>query len=131
MQNDQGISTAQKRVGEMNRLMQGYLEQGNRYIQQRNMQSGRNMQNMAKNVQAPPPPVQPRFENIQRPQNPQSIQRQNIPEAPPDRVPPDEPQKNQSGGFNADNLLIIILAAVLMRENADIRLILALLYILV
>lgn len=129
MQNDQGISTAQKRVGEMNRLMQGYLEQGNRYIQQRNMQNGRNMQNPVKNVQ--PPPVQPRFENIQRPQNPQSITRRSFPEAPPNHIPPDKPPKRQSDGFNADNLLIIVLATVLMRENADIRLILALLYILV
>lgn len=124
MQNNQGVTTAQKRVGEMNKLMQGYLEQGNRYIQQRNMQNGRNMQNMTKNVQAPPP-VQPRFENVQ------SIQRQNIPENPPNRIPSDEPLPKQSGGFNSDNLLIIALAAVLMRENADIRLILALLYILI
>lgn len=124
MQNNQGVTTAQKRVGEMNKLMQGYLEQGNRYIQQRNMQNGRNMQNITKNVQAPTP-VQPRFENVQ------SIQRQNIPENPPNRIPSDVPMQKQSGGFNADNLLIIALAAVLMRENADIRLILALLYILI
>lgn len=127
MQNNQGVSTAQKRVGEMNKLMQGYLEQGNRYIQQRNMQNGRNMQNMQninKNVQAPPP-VQPHFENVQ------SIQRQNISENPPNCIPSDEPLPKQSGGFNSDNLLIIALAAVLMRENADIRLILALLYILI
>lgn len=125
MQNNQGVTTAQKRVGEMNKLMQGYLEQGNRYIQQRNMQNGRNMQNIAKNVQAPLSSVQPRFENVQ------SIQRQNIPENPPNSIPPDVPMQKQSSGFNADNLLIIALAAVLMRENADIRLILALLYILI
>ncbi|MGN0554085.1 MAG: hypothetical protein ACI4I1_11915 [Oscillospiraceae bacterium] len=121
----QSISMAEKRVEEMNRLTQGLLEQSNRYMQQRNRQQGRPQNNMNRTTSAPPP--KPRFETVGKSQ-------QEKPIFPPKTEPPtcadQKPAPTIIGGANSDTALIIMLAAVLLKENADIKLILALLYIL-
>ncbi|MGN1136594.1 MAG: hypothetical protein ACI4SF_10290 [Oscillospiraceae bacterium] len=120
----QGISMAEKRVEEMNRLTQGLLEQSNRYMQQRSRQQNRPQNNF--NRGASPPP-KPRFETVGKPQQEKTVQ-------PPKQEPPpcEEPKPAPSAvsGINTDTALIVTLAAVLLKENADIKLILALLYIL-
>lgn len=176
---------AEKRVGEMNKLTQGLLEQSNRYLQQRdqpqpeqNRSSPQNkqfqnrpstppQQNMPQNVpnrntsmqnfmpnsqfqrqnvpfrnnsprnmqrNAPNQPQKPRFEAVgngrQRP--PQQF----VP-PPPRHEPPKPPSRepNKQGPLlpipiDSDTALIAALAAVLVKEKADTKLILALLYIL-
>ncbi len=120
----QSISMAEKRVEEMNRLTQGLLEQSNRYMQQRNKQPSR-PQNSFNRGGSPPP--KPRFETVENP-------RQSRPDLPPrPEPPPCEAVKSEPPAFsgaNSDTALIIMLAALLLKENADIKLILALLYML-
>lgn len=182
---NKSITMAEKRVGEMNKLTQGLLEQSNRYFQQRNQpQSAQNrpspqdkqfqnrptapprqnmpqnvpnrntpMQNFTPNAQlqrqnvpfrnnsprnmqmnAPNQPQKPRFEAVgnsrQRP--PQQF----VP-PPPRPEPPKPPSRepNKQGSLlpipiDSDTALIAALAAVLVKEKADTKLILALLYIL-
>lgn len=177
---NKSIAMAEKRVGEMNKLTQGLLEQSNRYFQQRDqpqelprqntplrtpppnapMQDKRqqNMQASAQNffpnngeqrrnasfqnnvpfrnnTNASDPTQKPRFEAVGN-----SRQRKPQPSAPPPRPePPKPPQippvQNQQGSLlpitlNSDTALIAALAAVLVKEKADTKLILALLYIL-
>ena len=121
----QGISMAEKRVEEMNRLTQGLLEQSNRYMQQKNNRQSRPQNNMNMNKGAPPP--KPRFEAVEK-------SRQSKPAEPPkSEQPPCEapkPAQPAISGFNSDAVLILTLAAVLLKENADMKLIIALLYIL-
>lgn len=123
----QSISMAEKRVEEMNRLTQGLLEQSNRYMQQRNNRQSRPQNNMNMNKVVPPPPPKPRFETVEKP-------RQSRPDLPPKPEPPPceavKPSPPNADGANSDTLLIVTLAALLIKENADIKLILALLYIL-
>lgn len=185
---NKSITMAEKRVGEMNKLTQGLLEQSNRYFQQRNQpQSAQNrpspqdkqfqdrpsapppqnvQQNMPQNVpnrnipmqnfmpnsqfqrqnvpfrnnsprnmqrNARNQPQKPRFEAIEnnRPSPPQQF-------APPPRPEPPKPpscEPNKQGSLlpipiDSDTALIAALAAVLVKEKADTKLILALLYIL-
>lgn len=170
------ITMAEKRVGEMNKLTQGFLEQSNRCLRQMEQtQSAQDkqfqnrtaapprqnvQQNMPQNVpnrnntvhnSMPNSQLQRRnvpFQNNGQPQKPrfESIgnarQRKPQPFAPPE--PPIEPQvqtcpQEQSSGISQtllpvkldpDTMLIAVLAAVLVREKADTKLILALLYIL-
>ena len=120
----QGISMAEKRVEEMNRLTQGLLEQSNRYMQQRNRPQNKPQSNF--NRGASPPP-KPRFETVGKSQPEKAVQ-------PPKPEPPSceepKPAPPAVSGINSDTALIVTLAAVLLKENADIKLILALLYIL-
>lgn len=181
---NKSITMAEKRVGEMNKLTQGLLEQSNRYFQQRNQpKSAQNRpspqdkqfqdrssapprQNMPQNVpnrntpmqnsmpnaqlqrqnvpfrnnpprnmqiNAPKQPQKPRFEAVgnNRPSPPQQF-------APPPRPEPPKPpsrEPNKQGSLlpipiDSDTALIAALAAVLVKEKADTKLILALLYIL-
>lgn len=181
---NKSITMAEKRVGEMNKLTQGLLEQSNRYFQQRNQpKSAQNRpsaqdkqfqdrssapprQNMPQNVpnrnipmqnsmpnaqlqrqnvpfrnnpprnmqrNAPNQPQKPRFEAVgnNRPSPPQQF-------APPPRPEPPKPpsrEPNKQGSLlpipiDSDTALIAALAAVLVKEKADTKLILALLYIL-
>lgn len=174
---NKSITMAEKRVGEMNKLTQGLLEQSNRYFQQRNQpQSAQNrpsapppqnvQQNMPQNVpnrnipmqnfmpnsqfqrqnvpfrnnsprnmqrNTPNQPQKPRFEAVgnNRPSPPQQF-------APPPRPEPPKPpsrEPNKQGSLlpipiDSDTALIAALVAVLVKEKADTKLILALLYIL-
>ncbi len=103
--NSGGISRAEQRVKEMNRMAQQYVRQGNNY-----MNSNR-------------PQVQPRFEPVPKP-NP-APEHRSVPSPPPNR----EPSRPQ---FNLDNekLLIILIMYLLIKEKADIKLIAALGYLL-
>lgn len=107
MDNKANIKAAEKRVEEMNRLTQGYLEQGNRFLRQQN------------GNRPPPKHNNPRFENVAPPVVP----------LPPKKEPSAVPTEKGTN-FLSDNALLLVLAAVLIKENADIKLILALLYIL-
>jgi|GEM_PF-2377688 len=106
MDNKANIKAAEKRVEEMNRLTQGYLEQGNRFLRQQN------------GNRPPPKNNNPRFENVAPPAA-----------SPPKKEPSAVPTEKGTN-FLSDNALLLVLAAVLIKENADIKLILALLYIL-
>lgn len=104
--NDNGISRAQQRVKEMNRMAQQYVRQGNNYMNGSNRQQ-----------------VQPRFEPALNPPP--------VPEHKPviPSPPKQEPVRKQ---FNLDNekLLIILIMYLLIKEKADIKLIAALGYLL-
>ena len=113
---DRGILQAEQRVREMNRLTRHYAEQGNRYIQ---------------SISAPPP----RFEPM-RPAEPAAAGHVSSPVSPP----PHQQQRQNTGsrsastinflGIENDKLLLIALLYLLIKENADIKLILALGYLL-
>lgn len=119
MNDKTSIAKAENRVKEMERMTRQYVEQSNRYMSR----SGQNA---------------PRFENM-RP--PAPAQQHN---APPPRVntPPPAPlprpaeEKSTSVWglqdilHDKDRLLILALMVILLKEKADIKLILALGYIL-
>ncbi len=181
---NKGITMAEKRVGEMNKLTQGLLEQSNRYLRQRNQPQSaqtrpspqdkqfqnrpsapprqntlqnvpnRNipMQNFMPNGQlqrqnvpfrnnsprtmqrnAPNQPQKPRFEAVGNGR--QSPPQQFIPPPRPEPPKPPSREPNKQGSLlpipiDSDTALIAALAAVLVKEKADTKLILALLYIL-
>lgn len=177
---NKGITMAEKRVGEMNKLTQGLLEQSNRYFQQRNqpqsMQSRPSPQNMQfqslpsapsrqnvpnqnngirnfvpngqdrqrqnvpfrNNISAPNTAQSPRFEavgngghrNPQQPVPPPRPEPTNPPRSDPHERTPNKHEPLLPISLNSDTALIAALAAVLIKENADTKLILALLYIL-
>lgn len=152
---NKSITMAEKRVGEMNRLTQGLLEQSNRYIQQRaNMQNVQERsasqntqfqssprQNMNPNMQQQNMPFRnmrngaqkPRFETVEnsRQRKPQQLSPPPRPEPPKQEPPkPQPPNELLPMPFSSDTMLIAALAALLIKENADIKLILALLYIM-
>lgn len=181
MENSSSITRAEKRVGEMNRLTQGFLEQSNRYFQQRSqpqsVQSSQPTQNMQSQSRPSAPPRQNYQQNVPNRNNAapnsQDPQRQNVPfrnnfprnmqrvpqnqpqrprfeavgnsrQRPPQQfVPPPRPEPPKPPDrepnmldsllpipINSDTAIIAALAAVLMKEKADAKLILALLYIL-
>lgn len=181
MENNSSITRAEKRVGEMNRLTQGFLEQSNRYLQQRSQPQSAQSRQPTQNMQSQSRPSAPPRQNYQQnvpnrnnaAPNSQDPQRQNVPfrnnsprnmqrvpqnqpqrprfEAvgnsrqrppqqfapPPSPEPPKPPDREPNMldsllpiPINSDTAIIAALAAVLMKEKADAKLILALLYIL-
>lgn len=124
MNDKASIAKAENRVKEMERMTKQYVEQSNRYI-------NRNGQNA------------PRFENM-RP--PSSDPRRNMPpprdntlrDPPPvcrECSPPCQTAGSSISGIqdilhDKDRLLILALMIILLKEKADIKLILALGYIL-
>lgn len=152
---NKSITMAEKRVGEMNKLTQGLLEQSNRYIQQRaNLQNGQERfasqntqfqssprQNINPNMQQQNMPSRnmqngaqkPRFETVEnsRQRKPQQFSPPPRPEPPKQEPPkPQPPNDLLPMLFSSDTMLLAALAALLIKENADIKLILALLYIM-
>ena len=116
---DHGIIQAEQRVREMNRMTRQYAEQGRRYMQ---------------NMNAPPT----RFEPMGHPQNSPSPSEAR-PEQHRDSRPANVhsngvPRTSQPGlapfGIESDKLLLMALIYLLIKENADIKLILALGYLL-
>ncbi len=132
---ENGIREAEQRVREMNRMTRQYSEQGNRYLQNiRTPQTSVNVQQSA------------RFEP--------AAQKQNVPRGQDNSVQNSAPQafsqntqRNNSNNiykqeihksgaifpdlkFDNEKLMILLLMYLLMRENADIKLILALGYLL-
>lgn len=179
---NKSITMAEKRVGEMNKLTQGLLEQSNRYLRQKNQPQNMQPQasppnaptqkmqgNMAQNAvdrnksvreaapnvqnfqrqnvspqnnvpfrnigfqnrQHNPTPPKPRFETVGN-----DRRREPQPSSPPPIPEPQAPSCQSPQGsllplsLNSDTVLIAALAAVLVKEKADTKLILALLYIL-
>ena len=108
--NDNGISRAEQRVKEMNRLAQQYVRQGNNYMNSVNRQQG-----------------QPRFEPVRKPDKP--------PEPPVRSVqqntsPPGQDAVRPQFSLDNEKLLIILIMYLLIKEKADIKLIAALGYLL-
>ena len=107
---DRGILQAEQRVREMNRMTQQYVSQGNRYMQ---------------NMNVPPP----RFEPM-----PVHNNGQNSPSPSEPRPEHREHRQNSSRpvplGIEGDKLLLMALIYLLIKENADIKLIAALGYLL-
>lgn len=156
----QGITMAEKRVGEMNKLTQGLLEQSNRYFQQKNASHQQNAARQNTSRQNPPQrqnaavgnvpfrndqaaqntAQKPRFETVGNSRRQKPQQYAPLPYQPPQNPEPPKPStlpKQPSSGesflpikLDSDTALIAALAAVLVKENADTKLILALLYIL-
>lgn len=139
---EHGLAQAEQRVREMNRVTRQYAEQGNRFMQQQMLRT-QNVQNPQNN--------QTRFERVV-PENP-SGGRQNVPKqngAPqrPSGIPasspqpaPEPPVKEREprrdpplfgSAFQFDNekLMILLILYLLIKEKADIKLILALGYLL-
>lgn len=153
---EQGLAQAEHRVREMNRVTRQYAEQGNRFLQQQMLkaQNAQNMQN-AQNVQNVQNPQnnQTRFERVVpennntyggrqntpkqncAPQRPSGIPAQNtrfVPEPPAKECEPRRDQTPFGSGFQFDNekLMILLILYLLIKEKADIKLILALGYLL-
>lgn len=149
---DDGILKAEQRVREMNRMAQQYSEQGNRYLQ--------NMKNPQNNRQTRFEPVRgqtgqgvhgsraPERQDKQR-QNSSSRSDLRRNEEPPQESPRQESITQEKAkktpaekeGYSqmigiagpsadSDGLLILIMIYLLMKEKADIKLILALAYLL-
>lgn len=155
---EHGLAQAEQRVREMNRVTRQYAEQGNRFMQQQmlrtqNSQNAQNVQNV-QNVQNPQNPQnnQTRFERVV-PENNTYGGRQNTPKqngtpqrpsgipAPAPQPAPEppakerEPRRDQTpfgSAFQFDNekLMILLILYLLIKEKADIKLILALGYLL-
>lgn len=149
---EHGLAQAEQRVREMNRVTRQYAEQGNRFMQQQ-MLKAQNAQN-APNVQNVQNPQnnQTRFERVVpenntyggrqnapkqncAPQRPSGVPAQNPPLAPDPPAKEREPRRDQmmfGSGFQFDNekLMILLILYLLIKEKADIKLILALGYLL-
>ncbi|MDE6599779.1 MAG: hypothetical protein K2K34_06840 [Oscillospiraceae bacterium] len=146
---EHGLAQAEQRVREMNRVTRQYAEQGNRFMQQQ-MPRTQNSQN-AQNVQNPQN-NQTRFERVV-PENNTYGGRQNAPKqngtpqrpsgipAPAPQPAPEPPAKEREprrdpqlfgSAFQFDNekLMILLILYLLIKEKADIKLILALGYLL-
>lgn len=152
---EHGLAQAEQRVREMNRVTRQYAEQGNRFMQQQmlrtqNTQNAQNVQNV-QNVQSPQN-NQTRFERVV-PENNTYGGRQNVPKqngapqrpsgtpAPAPQPAPEPPAKERElrrdrmpfgSAFQFDNekLMILLILYLLIKEKADIKLILALGYLL-
>lgn len=143
---EHGLAQAEQRVREMNRVTRQYAEQGNRFMQQQMLktQNAQNAQNMQNN--------QTRFERVV-PENNTYGGRQNAPKqngapqkpsgipAPAHQSAPEPPAKEREphrdpqlfgSAFQFDNekLMILLILYLLIKEKADIKLILALGYLL-
>ena len=103
--NDNGISRAERRVKEMNRMAQQYVRQGNNYIANISRQQ-----------------VQPRFEPAPKPPVPEH--------KPVTPVPPKQEAVRHQFTLDNEKLLIILIMYLLIKEKADIKLIAALGYLL-
>ncbi|MDE5991516.1 MAG: hypothetical protein K2G87_00545 [Oscillospiraceae bacterium] len=149
---EHGLAQAEQRVREMNRVTRQYAEQGNRFMQQQMLrtQNTQNAQNV-QNVQNPHN-NQTRFERVV-PENNTYGGRQNAPKqngapqrpsgtpAPAPQPAPEPPAKEREphrdpqlfgSAFQFDNekLMILLILYLLIKEKADIKLILALGYLL-
>lgn len=138
---EQGLLQAEQRVREMNRVTSRYTEQGNRFMQQ-NM---RNNQTRFEQVR-PDNNTYGRDKNsIQRQQNRQVTQ--TVQTAQPERQEPPvqsitgqnrSPERPQTASLpflsdlnlDGEKLMIILIMYLLIKEKADIKLILALGYLL-
>ncbi|MCI5904338.1 MAG: hypothetical protein MRZ61_04260 [Oscillospiraceae bacterium] len=134
------ISQAENRVKEMNRMTRQLLEQSNRAFRQ----------NTPQNMQREPPQSRPtmpysstgtRFEQMNRPMRNNTVQRPNAPPPMPQKSgnKPCEsaPAPKKGSGLDSlfsgdgDTALIVLIIVLLIKEKADMKLILALGYLLI
>ena len=131
---DRGILQAEQRVREMNRMTQHYAEQGNLYMQ--NMNS----------AHIPPPRFEPMGHPVRREQEQallEQVHNHNDADASKDENDPHKHEQHRNNdrpaamaspvnflGIENDKLLLIAIMYLLIKENADIKLILALGYLL-
>lgn len=144
-ENNNSIARAEQRVREMNTVTRRYAEQGSRYMQ--NMNADRNRTRF-ETVDVRPEEISPQ-EPRQAMRNTQNTQRGNVPQNVNKTVKSTEksgenvhkdrqqhahqpvPQSVPSGGdIDGERLLLLAVIYLLMRENADIKLILALCYLI-
>lgn len=132
--NNNSVKRAEQRVREMNTVTRRYAEQGNRYIQ-----------NMANSRQTRFETVDVRPEELSKPQKPPVCPPKGTPNTPRRNVPQGvknaekdaenvhksvPPKMQGSDGLDGERLLLLAVIYLLMRENADIKLILALCYLI-
>lgn len=133
---ENGIREAEHRVREMNRMTRQYSEQGNRYLQNiRTPQTPRqNVQRSARFEPAAQKQNVPRGQDNVTQQSAAQTISQNTERNNSNNIYKQEIHK--SGAifpdlkFDNEKLMILLLMYLLMRENADIKLILALGYLL-
>lgn len=141
---EQGLLQAEQRVREMNRVISRYTEQGNRFMQQ-NMRNNQTRFEQVRPDNNTYGTYSKDKNSIQRQQNRQITQTVQTPqplhsESPAQDVPgqnrPAERTQNASLSFLSDlnldgeKLMIILIMYLLIKEKADIKLILALGYLL-
>ncbi len=137
MPDNNTVERAEQRVREMDRVTRQFSEQGNRYMQQmisRRTQTGmQNTQNPVHNI----PQVGrngTRFEPVERkkdvPPKTEETQKSEKKNVPPNgtRNMGDRQRTNQ--GIDGEKLLLIALMYLLIAENADIKLIIAIAYLI-
>lgn len=132
--NNNSVKRAEQRVREMNTVTRRYAEQGNRY-----------MQNMANSRRTRFETVDVRPEELSKPQKPSVCPPKSAPNTTRKSVPQGvkntercaenvhksvTPNVTDSGGLDGERLLLLAVIYLLMRENADIKLILALCYLI-
>ncbi len=119
-----GFFEAENRVREMNRIQRQYLEQSNR-IFGGNMQNNSFQQSAVVNPPRFEPSVNKPSENLHQPVGNQSDNAQkdcgNVPVS---------KGKSDFMGLDGEKMLIMALIVVLLKEKADIKIILALVYLL-
>lgn len=141
------VERAEQRVREMDRVTRQFSEQGNRYMRQ--MQSVQRTQNMRNVRDAVPVPDKmdgvhniprtgrngTRFEPVERKREVPQKESAEIPKSAEKAVhqsgtPKPLKQNLQNQGIDGEKLLLIALLYLLITENADIKLILAIGYLI-
>ena len=136
-ENNNSVERAEQRVREMDRVTRQLSEQGNRYM--RDMQNRRTANAVPRenqNIHNAPPRRQignmgTRFEPVEKERNvPQISQAEKAAELPKHEEKPAPQKAAQNQGIDGEKLLLIALMYLLMTENADIKLILAIGYLI-
>lgn len=145
MPDNNTVERAEQRVREMDRVTRQFSEQGNRYMQQ--MMNTRRTQNMRNIRDAVPVPEQEngahnnvpragkngtRFEPVERKRD---EPKKEVPKSTEKPVPKigtanTSVHNSQPAGIDGEKLLLIALMYLLLAENADIKLILAIGYLI-
>lgn len=154
MSDDNGIMEAEQRVREMNRVTRQYSEQGNRFLRSMREPPQAGQPRQVRFEPAAPAPIQEKRGQDNTSAAGQRVRnRQNSPPStaaktanaahPPENIPPAVPEnKNRSNIHNSgpmmfpdltadsEKLMLLLLMYLLIREKADIKLLLALGYLL-
>ena len=154
MSDDNGIMEAEQRVREMNRVTRQYSEQGNRFLRSMREPPQAGQPRQVRFEPAAPAPIQEKRGQDNTPAAGQRMRnRQNSPPStaakaanaahPPENIPPAVLEnKNRSNVHNSgpmmfpdltadsEKLILLLLMYLLIREKADIKLLLALGYLL-
>lgn len=140
MPDNNTVERAEQRVREMDRVTRQFSEQGNRYMQQMmnrrtqtHMQSTQNSE--SKNSVHNIPQVGKngtRFEPVERKRNvpPKEAQKSEKKNVPPNGTQNAGGRQSANQGIDGEKLLLAALMYLLIMENADIKLILAIAYLI-